>query len=184
MGKFINWIKKKLRGSSSQGNSSPAPENPDKMEVIKRIDEVTLSELRTASVSIGGPIIPRYENLLKNRNDFKYWQAVVKAICFAESNFNPRERFFEDSMGYYSEGLMQLSYEDCRAYGFPLNKIKNEIFDIEKNIQLGMIILDRLVKNHGKFIFNSGNYWAVLQPKNKRHSVFLKKFHEYYQGEI
>lgn len=173
MGKFINWIKKKLRGSSSQGSSSPAPANPNKREIEKQIDVV-----------VQGFLLRNHPTSLYSfKQDVTYWQSVIKAICFAESNFNPRERFFEDSMGYYSEGLMQLSYEDCKAYSFPLDKSKNEIFDIEKNIQLGMIILNRLVRKHGDFIFNSGNYWAVLQPKNKRHQVFINKFNEYQRSD-
>lgn len=117
--------------------------------------------------------------LLNFNTSMKYWQSVIKAICFAESNFNRFERFFEDSMGYYSEGLMQLSYQDCPRYNYYLDKSKDEIFDVEKNITLGLIILNTLVKRKGAYIFNDGNYWAVLQPKNKRHKVFLAQFNEY-----
>jgi hypothetical protein len=171
MGKLRDWFKKKFRGSSSSGTSSPAPAR-DTQDVEKQIDIV----VREFFISDRGI------KLLWLNSSINFWQSVVKAICFAESSFNPRERFFETSMGYFSEGLMQLSYEDCKAYHFPLDKSKNEIFSIEKNVTLGLIILDKLVQNHGKFIFNSGNYWAVLQPKNKRHQVFLDKFNQYQKG--
>lgn len=123
--------------------------------------------------------ISKFQNLVEFNCRDSYWASVVLAICSAESGFNRFDRYYESTMGYYSEGLMQLSYEDCPVYNFPLDKSKNEIFEIEKNIELGLIILDRLVKSHGHYIFNSGNYWAVLQPKNKRHIEFIKAFEKY-----
>lgn len=176
MGKLTKWLKKIFRGSQSEESLPPAVPKISTDEIESRIENEVYKCLTREDWHL---------KFLENFNaDLFYWQSVIKAICFAESNFNPRERFFEDSMGYYSEGLMQLSYEDCKAYGFPLDKSKDEIFDIEKNIQLGMIIMNRLIRNNGRFIFNDGNYWAVLKPRNKRHQVFLKKFKEYYPGGI
>lgn len=177
MSRLKKWWKKLIGGSTS-GSPSPAPAKMNRIEIESRIDKKVENFL-------GLTFFVDNTFLLGFNPDVRYWQSVVKAICFAESNFNPRERFFERSMGYYSEGLMQLSYEDCKAYGYHLNKSKEDIFDVEKNIHLGMIILNRLVRRHRKFIFNDGNYWAVLQPKNKRHQVYRDKFNEYYyQGEM
>lgn len=169
MGKFLDRFKKIFRGSKSSKSSGPAPEY------------VSEADIRTAVFKAWHEESFHY---LKQKGTLRYWQDVVLAICFAESSFNRFERFFEDSMGYYSEGLMQLSYEDCKFYHFPLDKTKNEIFDVEKNIHLGMIILNLLVRKNGDYIFDKGNYWAVLQPKNKRHKVFLKKFWEYRKGDV
>lgn len=122
--------------------------------------------------------IGKFPNMC-NLKTLKYWQDAIKAICFAETEFNPCEKYFEKTMGYYSCGLMQLSVEDNSVYDFE-TKLNNEnILEIETNVKCGMHILDKLVKRNRTIIFNDGNYWAVLQPKNKRHQVFLKKFNEY-----
>lgn len=120
-----------------------------------------------------------FNNLYKFRNNIKYWQVIIKSIIFAESEFNQFERYYENDLGYYSEGLMQLSIEDNRYYDIGLTK--NNILLIEPNIKAGMIILDTLIKNHGGFIFNDGNYWSTLQPKNKRHQIFLDRV-KFYQN--
>jgi hypothetical protein len=122
-----------------------------------------------------------FKFLFNYSNSLRYWQSVIKAIAFAESGFNPNEYYFERTMGYPSMGLLQLSYEDYQRYQFSSDK---GLYDIETNIKLGMIILNRLVAIHQKYIFNENNYWAVLQPKNKRHQVFLNKLREYIGGEL
>lgn len=169
---ILKKIWKKLTSKSSSGAGGAVP---GRFELVseQRIREVVyyfMTDMNNWE---------NYNNLWGKKPSIRYWQDVVLAICFAESSFNKYESYFEKSMGYYSLGLMQLSYEDCRAYKYPLDKSKEEIFDVTKNIELGLIILNRLVKRYDDFIFNDGNYWAVLQPKNKRHKVFLDKFNEY-----
>lgn len=170
MGKFLSSIFKRIKGGSQRSNASaPAAEYVSETDIRNAVFKVWCGD------DVGG---------LKYINTLRYWQDVVVAICFAESNYNRFEYYFEETMGYPSLGLMQLSYEDCKAYGFALDKSKNEIFDVEKNIHLGMIILSRLVSKNKTIVFNDGNYWAVLQPKNKRHQVFLKKFYELRKGDV
>ncbi len=87
---------------------------------------------------------------------------------------------------YLSEGLLQLSYSDKRYYGcdfdwkkdkFKLSRDSSKtIFDPKKNLECGIIILDRLVKRKGKVFFNKGHYWSVLKPNNRRHKYFQKYF--------
>lgn len=139
----------------------------------------------------------RFENLKKYNADKTYWACVVLAIIEAESNFNMVSVYWEKDLGnngydkytgrkYLSEGLMQLSYSDAKYYGCPFNweldknkKDQDEtktIFNIANNIECGLTILDKLVNKRGKYIFDYGNYWAVLKPSNKRHNVFIKAF--------
>ena len=189
MGKLIKWLKNKIRGSSSSGSSSTVPAKIETSEVEKQIDLVIFFNLS------------KCENLLRLNPNMAFWQSVVKAICFAESSFNQYETFWESMLGtpkgydsktkmkYMSEGLMQLSYSDAVYHQCEFDiegdrpkksddKTKT-IFNIEKNIKCGLKILDKLVGIHGHYIFNSGNYWAVLKPSNKRHSVFVNKFNQY-----
>lgn len=84
---------------------------------------------------------------------------------------------------YLSEGLLQLSYSDKGYYGcdfdfegdvekFTTDQTKS-IFDPKKNLECGVIILNRLVGKKGTPYYNSGHYWAVLKPSNSRHKDFF-----------
>jgi membrane-bound lytic murein transglycosylase MltF len=155
-----------LRNLFKKKNVLPPP-IVDHGAIEKQIDDVVMKN------------ISKHKNICNFKN-LKYWQSLIKAVCFAESNFNPNEIFYEKTMGYNSCGLMQLSVQDSKYY--PFNLTDENIFDVEKNISAGMIILNRLMPKYCNPIFNDGNYWAVLQPKNKRHQIFLKKFNEYMGG--
>jgi len=146
--------------------------------------------------------IENYLGNLKNyREDKHFWCAFFRALAASESGLDPFDTYWEKSLGkpkgydpvtgtkYLSEGLLQLSYSDHEYYGCDFNweadKNKHEsdtsktIFDPQKNLECGMIILDKLVAKHGRLLFNSGHYWAVLKPKNKRHKDFLYYWNMY-----
>lgn len=188
MRKFTDWFKKKFLSSNSGSISMPAPAPRPRSEIEKEIDKIVADNILGCW------------NLINISSSSKFWQSAVKAICYAESSFNPFETYWEKTLGnhgvdpvngskYLSEGLMQLSYSDKEIYScaFDWSKDKNKsekdptktIFNIENNIKCGLKILDKLVGKHGNFIFNDGNYWAVLMPRNKRHRVFKNKFNQY-----
>lgn len=142
-----------------------------------------------------------YMHLREFDKRISYWQAVVKAIIKAESDFNIVSTFWEKDLGdkgydkvtgrkYLSEGLMQLSYSDARYYDacefdWEIDKDKNEydvtktIFTPTRNIGCGLAILNNMVRRQGHFIYDKGNYWAVLKPTNKRHKIFLAALQKY-----
>ena len=142
-----------------------------------------------------------YTHLREFDSRVSYWQAVVKAIIKAESDFNIISTFWEKDLGnngydkvtgrkYLSEGLMQLSYSDARYYDacefdWDLDKNKDEndvtktIFTPTRNIGCGLAILNSMVRRNGTFIYDKGNYWAVLKPSNKRHKVFQAALQNY-----
>lgn len=186
---LINWLKGKLSNNIGPvKKTEPSVHVPTDIE--NQIDAVISANL------------PRFSNLMNFNNNVSYWKAVIKAICSAESDFNVLETYYEsdlaDSKGndpltnmrYLSEGLMQLSYSDALVYhcDFDIagdrNKTEHDptktIFNVEKNIVCGLTILDKLVGRHGDFIFNSGNYWSTLEPKNKRHQDFINAFNKYF----
>ena len=76
----------------------------------------------------------------------------------------------------YSEGLLQLSYQDSLNYSF-CNEFdwkkdrhlspgdpRKTILDPFKNLSCGIQILNRLVQRHQLVAFGSGNYWSTLMP--------------------
>lgn len=187
MVKFLKRVIKKIFGSS-QNQNFPPPAAP-------KIENAAIESAIDAIVEAN---IHECKNLLKMDRTTHYWKAVFKALAYAESALNPYTRYIEPpSLGKdavtkrqnTSEGLLQLSYQDALYHGceFDWNVDKNKadndksktIFNTEKNIKCGMKIMDKLVSKKGNYIFDSGNYWAVLKPSNKRHKTFLK-FLTYY----
>lgn len=196
MVKFLGQLFKKVKGifSNGSGGGAGAPaENSASTASIKEIEDHIdrIVALR----------LPLMGHLLNFSENTKYWQSVFKALAFAESAFKLNCRYVEPpslgkdvvtGMQNTSEGLLQLSYQDSRYHLCDFNweadkekssfDLSKSIFDIEKNIACGMAIMNKLVGKKRHYIFEAGNYWAVLKPKNKRHKVFLKKFNQYQGG--
>jgi uncharacterized protein (TIGR02594 family) len=177
--KIIRIIKSFFKRKSA----TPLKTSSVPMGTEKQIDSIVENKLKDCPV------------LLKQNTDPEYWKAVLKAMAHAESSFNVLERYPEKGLGKdavtglknVSEGLLQLSYQDSKYHGceFDWSIDKNKaaldpsksIFDVKKNIEGGMIILNKqLVKNN----LYSRYYWAVLDPEDDRHGVFLNKFNFYY----
>lgn len=190
MRKFAIWIKKLIRGFKSRG-LPPAGPGVSSPEIENEIDRVVAQN------------IAKNGSLLKFKKDLNFWQSVFKSLAYAESGFKLNTRYIEPpSLGKdaitgvqnTSEGLLQLSYQDAKYYkcefDWAVDKNKNAsdlsktIFNLEKNIKCGLTIMNELVRQRGHFIFNNGNYWAVLKPNNKRHKDFLSQFNKYYPGGI
>lgn len=189
MWKLPNWIKKLWSGSSkSEGTFPPPPPTPSvkPSEIENEIDRIVSSYL------------PRMGNLINYNSTTKHWQAVFKALAYAESGFKLNCRYVEPpSLGKdavtgiqnTSEGLLQLSYQDAKyhscEFDWSIDKklhkdsMLKTIFNLEKNIKCGMQIMNKLIGKKNHYIFNDGNYWAVLKPNNKRHKVFLSKYNQY-----
>lgn len=179
---MFSWLKKKFTKQPTVIKLVPA-------DIEQQIDEAVKEYLSQCP------------NLLFFNSSLFYWQSVIKAIAKAESNFNILERYEEKGLGKdavtgkqnFSEGLLQLSYQDAKYHGanfdWSIDKNKSAydktktIFNVKNNIQAGMIILNKLVGLNKHFIYNKGNYWAVLKPENKRHEVFLEALAKYLNAE-
>jgi hypothetical protein len=122
----------------------------------------------------------------------KVWLNIVKAISFAESSWNPEERYTEKSMGIdpvtkkqvVSEGLLQLSYQDsnnwssrpsCKAIDYE----KKNITDPVLNLRCGLEIMDRLAERGGsRDISDSkslGAYWSAVWKGKTRSRAKMKE---------
>lgn len=140
----------------------------------------------------------KYKNLLKWQTNPTYWRKFFYALCGAESSFNPYTRYEEQGLGNdmvtglqnTSEGLTQVSYQDQMLYGCPFDwaRDKNKdpkspaktIFQPSRNLKCALMILDNRIGKNGTPFSDSGNYWSVLMPKNKRrHKKFNKFFNSY-----
>jgi|GEM_PF-3854982 len=126
---------------------------------------------------------PRYRRL-SDTGKARFWSLLVSAIVKFESGFNPKTRFLEpgkkiDSITgqpVYSEGLLQLSYQDTKwapfcqfdwvqDQQFSASDGRKTILDPYKNLDCGIRILARQIKSTQKIAAESNkNYWAVLIP--------------------
>ncbi len=129
---------------------------------------------------------PSYAKLGRDQR-ISFWVFFASAVTKYESAFDPTSRMKETTMGIdpvtkkpvYSEGLLQLSYQDKLAYPFcdefdwesdkkldPKDPRKT-ILDPHKNLACGLKILDWQVKRFGAISFDRGQYWAVLKANGR-----------------
>lgn len=124
---------------------------------------------------------PRYEQLDKE-NRIIAWAFLITQVVKHESSWNPLSRMKEDELGtdsitgqpVYSEGLMQLSYQDTKWAPFcefdwdadkalGVTSPKKTILDPYKNLTCGVGILARQVQNRRLIALKERVYWAVLR---------------------
>lgn len=86
-------------------------------------------------------------------------------VAFFESTWNPKNRYFETTMGYYSEGLFQMSVvdESWVKCGFT----KESIVDPEVNTRCAVKTLGKQIAKHKKIFISKGVYWAVIKDGGK-----------------
>lgn len=124
---------------------------------------------------------PTYLTLTRNEK-INFWVYLVSAIVKYESDFNPVSRFEETTLGtdsvtqrpVWSEGLLQLSYQDSTSYTF-CNEFNwkvdqnlsaadptKTILEPIKNLTCGIRILNEQVKK--KDLIATRGYWSTLFP--------------------
>lgn len=120
-----------------------------------------------------------------------FWAYLISAMTKYESAFNPLSRYKETTMGtdpitgqaVYSEGLLQLSYQDSRNYSFcdefdwsvdsklsPTDPRKS-ILDPYKNLKCGIQILNHQVMRKNLIGVGSGAYWAVIKSNSSYNKI-------------
>jgi hypothetical protein len=124
---------------------------------------------------------PNFDNL-SNEERANAWAALFVGVAKFESAFDNTMRFHESTMGtdsvtkqpVYSEGLLQLSYQDIKGYSFcdfdwnvdsKLSKTdpKKTIFDPYKNLECGVGIMSRQLARSGQITVSSNAYWSTLR---------------------
>lgn len=136
------------------------------------------------------PHYPSVEDAMK----IAFWAELFVELAFYESAWNPCARYKETGLGIdpiteqpvYSEGLLQLSYQDENAYpGLPFDWEKDKLLDPTdcsksildplKNLSAGVRILAAQIDSYGKIVLGKNIYWSTLQdPSVGRHSAVPK----------
>lgn len=132
---------------------------------------------------------PKFSTLNVQDQQIAYAELIV-AMAFYESGWNKTSRYNEKTMGIdpitkkpvYSEGLLQLSYQDvqwAKYCEFDWSKDKNlnetdpnkTIFDPSKNLTCGVKILANQIKKHGEIFISKGVYWAVIKEGGRYEKI-------------
>lgn len=128
---------------------------------------------------------PRFPKLSKEEK-INFWGLVISVIAKYESSFNPTVRFKETSMGIdpvtgqqvYSEGLLQLSYQDKHSYKdcefdwandkkMDPKDPRKSIFNPYKNLKCGVSILGSQLKQGSSLTEGNYIYWAVIKRNGR-----------------
>ncbi|UOF01310.1 murein L,D-transpeptidase catalytic domain family protein [Bdellovibrio reynosensis] len=132
---------------------------------------------------------PRY-NTLDNNQKANVWAQLFVAMAKYESAYSPVSRMHETTMGtdpvtkkpVYSEGLLQLSYQDIQwapfcKFDWSKDKYlaakdpKKTILDPYINLHCGVGIMALQVKNKRAIKVSSGTYWAVIKPGGRYQQI-------------
>lgn len=117
------------------------------------------------------------------------WGELICAMAKFESNWKTICRYQETTQGIdsvtkrpvYSEGLLQLSYQDKPNYHFLQcdfnweqdknlkdNDPAKTIFNAQYNLEFGIRILAYQIRRKNSIALSSGLYWAVLKKAGER----------------
>lgn len=132
---------------------------------------------------------PRYLTL-SSLDRANVWAQLVAAMTKYESGYNPTARMRETTMGtdpitkkpVYSEGLLQLSYQDITGWNFcKFNWSKDRLLSAKDprktilnpytNLHCGVGILAKQVQRTGKIMLSKGAYWAVIKTNNSSNKI-------------
>lgn len=128
---------------------------------------------------------PRFNSLTVPQK-INFWGQLIAGMSYYESGWSPVSRMQETTMGtdpvtgkpVYSEGLLQLSYQDtqwARYCEFDWSKDKflsptdpkKTILDPYKNLRCGIKILAAQVNRKKEIALKTGVYWAVIREGGK-----------------
>lgn len=123
---------------------------------------------------------------MTNSERVNFWAYLISAMAKFESGFNPLSRYAETTLGtdaitrlpLYSEGLLQLSYQDVQQYSFcqfdwqadktlAAKDPKKSILDPFKNLDCGIKIMADQIRRKRSITLSSGVYWAVIKINGK-----------------
>ena len=128
---------------------------------------------------------PKYYSLSTDLK-INFWGSLFAGIAYYESGYNPTSRMQETTMGtdpvthlpVYSEGLLQLSYQDITGWPFcdfdwsqdralsPTDP-KKTILDPYRNLECGIKIMAQQISQKHAITLSSGVYWATLKANGK-----------------
>jgi hypothetical protein len=132
---------------------------------------------------------PKYNSLTRDQK-INFFGQLIAGISYYESGWSPVSRMQETTMGtdpvtglpVYSEGLLQLSYQDIQwatycEFDWSVDKFlsptdpKKTILDPYKNLRCGIKILADQIARKKAIVLSSGVYWAVIKDGGRYEKI-------------
>jgi hypothetical protein len=175
-----------LSGEPTPEPSPPHPVPSDKplKGWIPAYDEFIERQVTPKMLTDKLDFCPNYEQM-DEATKRKTWAVIFHGIAIPESGLKRTTRFREPGMKdregnqVWSEGLLQLSYQDAANYRTPTclkmdesadSKLKvtdpdRTIFDPYVNLGCGVEIADRLLSRYGAQggVYAMGRYWSTMR---------------------
>ncbi|MGZ3773599.1 MAG: murein L,D-transpeptidase catalytic domain-containing protein [Pseudobdellovibrionaceae bacterium] len=168
--------------------TSSHPERKQWSQYLEKIILENWNSLLTGASDISY-FCPKYGSL-DNDQKANVWAQLFVGIVKFESAYDPHSRMRETTMGIdpvtrkpiYSEGLLQLSYQDQLVYKFckfDWSKDKNlsatdrnkTILDPYINLDCGVGIMAKQIARTGKIKVGSGAYWSTLKTNSSNNEI-------------
>ncbi|MBO9665459.1 MAG: hypothetical protein J7501_01425 [Bdellovibrio sp.] len=164
---------------------------PERAQWSAYLQDIILNKWNTllAGADDMADFCPNYSKL-SNDQRANTWAQLFAAMAKYESAWSPTSRMQETTMGtdpitgrpVYSEGLLQLSYQDITGWPFcefDWQKDKNlsstdpkkTILDPYKNLYCGVGIMAKQITKKGLIKIGSGAYWAVLKTNSQYNKI-------------
>lgn len=137
---------------------------------------------------------PKYAELTQEQKSWM-WSEMIAGLTYYEAGWDPLVRFREANLSgvnnpidpvtkrpVYSEGLMQLSYQDklwtpeCKMDWEKDKELDPQdpnktILDVFINLDCGLRIMARVIKQRHKVIVAKNAYWSVLKQGSRRQKI-------------
>lgn len=184
---LFGCLQQEVASSGGAVQAQLPEEKPKREEIVVKLSWETPKEDRTTwSKALLKSIDDNYATLKTAKDVVKFcpkataltedqvkkaWAELFVAMALHESAFNPKTDYFEKTMGYYSRGLYQLSYEDESWAKCGLDKKTGNIYKPEVNISCAVKIMARQVKSKQAVFVSKGVYWAVIKPDGKYQKI-------------
>ena len=115
-----------------------------------------------------------------------FWITFLASIASQESAFNPQTRYYEEPLNEWSEGLLQLSLSDRKAYDGCSSINRDTILGPISNLRCGLSILEAQVIGLPRRGYPTGSlfpsryfYWSVLTRTSSKN-----KFIEFFKRHL
>jgi hypothetical protein len=153
-------------------------------DLLKYLDETYLPEMNLSQGDLARLGCPGY-NQAKAQTRKTFWLVFMASISSQESAFNPKTRYWEDSLDEWSEGLFQLSLSDRKPKGGCSLINSRSILTPRPNIFCALDIMENQVLGSRRYQRPRGTlfpsrpyYWSVLtRPKAQAKVIEFFKRH-------
>jgi len=131
---------------------------------------------------------PKYYQASRSEK-IEFWGHLISEMAYFESRHQPTRRFAEPKKKdkitgkqLYSEGLMQMSYQDVMGNPecqfdwkadskYAIDDPRRSILNPYKNLHCAFLVIRKQITRHDKIAIGQGAYWAVIKSSYERNKL-------------